>query len=236
MEQLQLWIDNSNIPIVTAFLLGLLTAISPCPMATNITAIGFISKDIQNKHITFRNGIFYTLGRVIAYTILGFIIIPFLKQGSSIYMVHKLLARFGEYAIAPAMIFIGLFMLLGHKLNFKQWSFLNIDGTRFKEKGSLGALLLGFLFALAFCPTSGVIYFGMLMPMSASQAEGYLLPVAFAIATALPVIIVAWILAYSLSGIGRFYNHIQIIQKWMMSLVAIAFIIGGIYYTIIYYF
>ena len=117
-------------------------------------------------------------GRVIAYTILGFIIIPFLKQGSSIYMVHKLLARFGEYAIAPAMIFIGLFMLLGHKLNFKQWSFLNIDGTRFKEKGSLGALLLGFLFALAFCPTSGVIYFGMLMPMSASQAEGYLLPVA----------------------------------------------------------
>lgn len=236
MDQLQLWIESSNIPIITAFLLGLLTAISPCPMATNITAIGYIGKDIENRHIIFRSGLLYTLGRIIAYTALGFIIIPLLKQGSSIYVVHKAMARFGEYAMAPAMILIGMFMLWGHKLKLKQWDFFQIDGARYKKKGSWGALLLGFLFALAFCPTSGVFYFGMLMPMSASQPEGYLLPIAFALATALPVIIVAWILAYSLSSIGRFYNHIQIIQKWMLRIVAIAFIAVGIYYAIIYYF
>lgn len=235
MEQLQLLIENSNIPLITAFLLGLLTAISPCPMATNITAIGYISKDIENKHLIFRNGLLYTLGRIIAYTALAFIIIPLLKQGSSTYMIHKIVARFGEYAISPALILIGLFMLFGHKLKLRQWNLFKHNGEQYKKRGSWGALLLGFLFALAFCPTSGVFYFGMLMPMSASLPEGYLLPVIFAFATGLPVMLVAWILAYSISSIGKFYNHIQIIQKWMLHIVAILFIAVGIYYATIYY-
>jgi threonine/homoserine/homoserine lactone efflux protein len=96
-------------------------------------------------------------------------------------------------------------------------------------------LLLGILFALAFCPTSGVFYFGMLMPMAAAETGGYLLPVVFALATGLPVIVVAWILAYSIAGLGKFYNRIQVFQKWFNRVVAVLFIVVGIYYAIINY-
>ena len=80
MEYLQTLLDNSEIPIITAFLLGLLTAVSPCPLATNITAIGFISKDINNRNRIFTNGILYTLGRVLAYSVLGAILIAILRK------------------------------------------------------------------------------------------------------------------------------------------------------------
>ena len=112
---------------------------------------------------------------------------------------------------------------------------LNIGGEKIKTKTGWGALLLGILFSLAFCPTSGVFYFGMLMPMSAAESGGYLLPVVYAIATGLPVIIVAWIIAYSVSGLGKFYNRIQIFEKWFRRVVAIIFIIVGFYYAIINY-
>ncbi len=232
MEWLQQLLDSSEIPLLTAFLLGLLTAISPCPLATNITAIGFISKDIENRHRVFRNGLLYSLGRVISYSALGAIIIPILKEGASIYSIQKGVSEYGELILGPALILIGLFMLFGKYLNLPKFGF-NGNSNNLAKKGGVGALLLGVLFALAFCPTSGVFYFGMLMPLSASNAEGYLLPVVFAIATALPVIIVAWILAYSVSGLGSFYKKMQTLQKWMNVIIASLFIIVGIYYVIL---
>ena len=232
MEYLQSLLENSNIPIITAFLLGILTAISPCPLATNITAIGFISKDIESKHRIFVNGLFYTLGRVITYTVLGFILIPILREGASMYGVQKFISKYGSMIISPSLILIGLFMLDIIKIKMPS---LNIGGEKIKSKTGWGALLLGILFALAFCPTSGVFYFGMLIPLSASASGGYLLPVVYAIATGLPVIIVAWILAYSVSGLGKFYNRIQVFEKWFRRVVAIIFILVGIYYAIINY-
>ena len=101
--------------------------------------------------------------------------------------------------IAPALILIGLFMLFGHRLNLPNFGFSG-RGERMGRGGGWGALLLGILFSLAFCPTSGVFYFGMLIPMSAAETGGYLLPAVFAVATGLPVVIVAWLLAYSVAG------------------------------------
>ena len=66
MDWLQTWLDNSSTPLLTAFLLGLLTALSPCPLATNIAAVGFIGKDIEDRRKIFRNGLLYTLGRILA--------------------------------------------------------------------------------------------------------------------------------------------------------------------------
>lgn len=232
MEWLQQLLDSSTVPLVTAFLLGLLTAISPCPLATNITAIGFISKDIENRHRIFWNGILYTLGRIIAYAGIGFILIPILREGASIYAIQKAIGKYGEMAIAPALILIGLFMLFGSKLNLPKFGF-NSGGEKLGKRGGIGALLLGILFSLAFCPSSGVFYFGMLMPMSAAEAGGYLLPFAFAIATGLPVIVVAWILAYSMAGLGKFYHRMQALQKWMNFVIALLFIAVGIYYATI---
>lgn len=234
MDFLQTILDNSDIPILTAFILGLLTAVSPCPLATNITAVGYISKDIENKHKIFWNGILYTLGRAITYTVLGIILISIIKEGSSMFAIQKSISKYGELLISPALILIGVFMLFGNKLNLPKFGFSG-SGRKLKEKGNWGALLLGILFALAFCPTSGIFYFGMLIPMSATVNGGYLLPLVFALATGLPVIIVAWILAYSMAGLGKFYNRMKIFEKVFRIVVAVLFILVGIYYGMTYY-
>lgn len=234
MEILQNLLDNSEIPLFTAFLLGLMTAISPCPLATNITSVAFISKDIDNKHTIFRNGLLYTLGRVISYSVLGGILIFIIRQGSDMFFIQKAVSKSGEWFIAPVLILIGLFMLFGDKLNLPKFGLFTSEKNE-KLRGFWGSLLLGILFALAFCPTSGMFYFGMLIPMSAMESGGYLLPVVFAIATGLPVVIVAWILAYSVSGIGNFYNKIKIFQLWFNRVVAVVFIIVGIYFAVTLY-
>lgn len=233
MEYLQNLLDGSTVPAVTAFLLGLLTAISPCPLATNITAIGYISRDITDRNRIFRDGLLYALGRIAAYTLLGAALIAILREGASMFALQKTISRYGEMLLAPALILIGLFMLFGHKLNLPQFGFSG--GDRIKKRGGWGALLLGVLFAMAFCPTSGIFYFGMLIPMSATETGGYLLPAVFALATALPVVAVAWILAYSVAGLGRFYSRMQAFQKWFNRIVALLFIAVGIYYGVIYY-
>lgn len=229
MDWLQTLLDNSSTPVLTAFLLGLLTALSPCPLATNIAAIGFIGKNIENKKQIFINGLLYTLGRVLSYTILGIMLIMILKKGSSMFGVQKTIGIWGELIIGPLLLIIGIFMLWGNKLNLPKFGFSgNPEGLA--KKGSWGALMIGILFALAFCPTSGVFYFGMLIPMSATSAAGYLLPVIFAVATAIPVLAVAWILAFSVQQISSFYGTMQKVQKWMNIAVGVIFIIIGIYY------
>ena len=234
MEFLQNILDNSNIPIVTAFVLGLLTAISPCPLATNITAIGYIGRDIESKKRIFWNGILYTVGRIIAYSLLGAILIYILHRGEDMFFIQKGVSRWGEMLIAPVMILIGLFMLFSDRLRLPKFGFSgNVESD--KLKGMWGSLLLGMLFAMAFCPTSGVLYFGMLIPMSAQATAGYLLPVVFAFATGLPVILVAWFLAYSVAGVGKFYNRMKILQKWFNIVVAILFILVGLYYAYTFY-
>ena len=156
MEYLQTWLDNSEIPIITAFLLGLLTAVSPCPLATNITAIGFISKDINNRNRIFTNGVLYTLGRVLAYSALGAILIAILRKGADMFAIQKGISEWGELLLAPALMLIGLFMLFGDKLQLPKFGFSATEKTE-KLKGSWGSLLLGILFAMAF--VRPVVYF-----------------------------------------------------------------------------
>ncbi len=215
-------------PWLTALLLGLMTAISPCPLATNITAIGFISKDIENRNRVFINGLIYTLGRAITYTAIALIIL----LGADQLKFGGFFQRYGEKFIGPLLIIIGLFMLDIFKINFPRFNRLT-SGLRDKKKwGYLDALLLGLLFALAFCPYSGVLYFGMLVPLTVSSASGLYLPIIFAVATGIPVIIIAWVLAYAVSGIGNVYNRIKSFELWFRRAIAILFIVVGTYYII----
>lgn len=231
MEWLQILLDSSTTPALTAFLLGLLTAVSPCPLATNIAAIGFIGRNVESRRRIFLNGLLYTLGRIIAYTVLGIVLILILREGASLFGIRKFIGRYGELILGPALLLIGLFMLFGSRLRLPSFGFSG-NGEGLARKGGFGALLLGMLFAMAFCPTSGVLYFGMLIPMSATAAAGYLLLVLFAVATALPVLIVAWILAFSVQRIGSFYGRMRTVQKWLNRIVGGIFVGIGIYYCI----
>ena len=173
MEYLQNLSDGSAIPILTAFLLGLLTALSPCPLATNIAAVGYISKDLENRRRVFFNGLLYTLGRVAAYTLLGAVLIAVLRGGAGVFAIQKVIGKWGEMLIGPVLVLIGSFMLFGHRLDLPKFGFSG-RGGQVGRRGGWGAFLLGVLFSLAFCPTSGVFYFGMLIPMSAAETGGYL--------------------------------------------------------------
>lgn len=235
MEWIQSLLESSSTPILTAFLLGLITALSPCPLATNIAAIGYIGKDVDDRKRIFLNGLLYTLGRVAAYTLLGVVLIAMLKSGSSLFGIQKFVGKYGELALPPSLLIIGLYMLFGSKLRLPSLR-LNGNGERYTKNGGWGAFLLGVLFALTFCPSSGVFYFGMLIPMSATATMGYLLPILYAVATALPVIIVAWVIAYSAGQIGKVYGQMRTLQRWLNMVVGILFISIGICYCITIYF
>lgn len=232
MEFLQNLIDQSTFPLLTAFLLGLMTAISPCPLATNITALAYIGKDVENRRVVFLNGLYYTLGRALTYTILGVII----YFGASKFHISRAVQANGEKWIGPLLIIIGILMLDIIKLPGGSGNRIQKLADKVKPGNSWGALLLGILFALAFCPYSGVLYFGMLIPMVLSQPSGLLLLPDFAIATGIPVILLSYLLAYSLSGIGKFYNRIKAFEVWMRKIVAVLFILTGLYFVMIYFF
>ena len=226
MEFLQHILDSTDLPLLSALILGLMTAVSPCPLATNITAMAFISKDIENKRKVFFNGLIYTLGRSISYTLIGLIF----YFGASKFIVAGFLQKYGERALGPILILIGLFMLDIIKIKFPGLNKLN-EKMHQKEKFNFwGVLLLGIVFALGFCPYSGVLYFGILIPMTISSASGLYLPIIFAIGTGLPVIIFAWIIAFTVGGISSVYNKIKIFEKWFRRVVAIIFLLVGIYY------
>jgi len=223
--------ENSQMPFLSAFLLGLMTAISPCPLATNITAIGFISKDIKNRRRVFYNGLIYTLGRAVSYTTIG--IIFFL--GANRFKLSGALQQWGEKLLGPLLILIGLLMLDVIRLNFPGLGKLTEKLEAKSNSGFWGVLLLGIVFALAFCPYSGVLYFGMLIPMTISSASGLYLPIIFAIATGIPVIIFAWILAFSVGKVGTVYNKVKTFEIWFRRVIAMLFIGVGIYYVVIYF-
>ncbi len=232
MEILQSILENSHYSFLTAALLGLMTAISPCPLATNISAIGFISRDLEDRRRVFLNGLVYTLGRAISYTALALII----YFGASQMDISGWFQRWGEKLLGPLLIIIGMFMLDIIRINLPGVGSLTDKVGERGRKSYLNTLLLGVLFALAFCPYSGVLYFAMLIPMTVASPEGLYLPVIFAIATGIPVIVFAWLIAYAIGNVGRFYNRVRLFELWFRRVVAVLFIIVGIWYIITVFF
>jgi cytochrome c-type biogenesis protein len=231
MDFLQSLLENYTFPLVSAFILGLMTAISPCPLATNITATAFISKNITNKKKVFLSGILYSLGRAFSYTIIGLI----LFFGASKFHIARFFNQNGEKYLGPLLIVIGLIMLNVIKLNFfNKYNFTEKLSAKFQTKGLLGSFLIGAVFALAFCPYSGALYFGMLIPMTISSVDGLYLPIVFAFGTGLPVLLFTYLLAFAAGSIGIFYNKIAAIEKLMRLIAGIIFVFTGFYYVLIF--
>lgn len=196
-------------------------------MATNITAIGFISKDVENKNKVFYNGLVYTLGRAVAYTLLAAIIL----LGANKADLSGWFQKYGEKLIGPILIFIGIVMLDVLKINFPGFNSLSKKYEKKKSFRLIDAFLLGMIFALAFCPYSGVLYFGLLIPLTIESSSGLLLPMVFAIATGVPVILFAWLIAYMVSSVGKFYKRLKSFDVWFRRVVAVLFIGVGCYYS-----
>lgn len=229
---LQGLLESTTAPLLVAMLLGLLTAISPCPLATNIAAVSYIGKDVADRRRVFLKGLVYTLGRTVSYTALGMVLILILHRGESAFHLQKFFSGTGEKVIGPLLILFGVFMLFADRINIGGRRGNVGRDERLARGGLWGSCLLGVVFALAFCPTSAVFFFGMLIPMSAASAAGLVYPVVFALATALPVLAVAWLIAFSIGKVGDFYGKMKAVQKWVSWIAGGLFIFIGIYYCI----
>jgi len=220
---------TNGFPLIAAFFIGLMTALSPCPLATNITAIAYASKKIGDGKKTLWTGFVYTLGRMFTYVLLASLIV---YVGVNVQAISLFLQKYGERILGPLLIFIGLVMFNVIKLpSLKSGERMDKLKEKLSEKGYFGAFLLGVLFALAFCPFSAVLFFGMLIPLALKFSDGILIPSVFALATGLPVIIFAFILTFSVSKLGKVMNKVQTFEKYMRYIIALVFVIIGIYYT-----
>ena len=221
---------NPDILIFAAFFLGLITAISPCPMATNIAAIAYLSRGIASRNYAVITSLLYTLGRMFSYSLIGILIITI---GLEIPGVALFLQDSGSMILGPLLIIIGILMLFIDRISFgKGHGFLNALGEKVAKLGMLGGLLLGIIFALAFCPYSAVLYFGILMPLSIQSNEGIILPAIFAIGTGIPVLLFGILLSLGVSRISSWFNSVTRAEKIIRIIIAVIFIGAGIYYVI----
>ena len=219
-----------NIPVVAAFFIGLMTAFSPCPLTTNITAVAYISRKLDNSRHTILVGLVYTLGRMASYAGLASLIV---YVGLNTQDIALFLQNYGEKILGPVLLIVGLVMLEVIQLNLGgRGDFLNKSMEKLSEKGYLGGFLLGMLFALAFCPFSAVLYFGMLIPLALKTHDGLIIPSVFALATGLPVIISSILLVNGVSKLGNMVNKAQSIEKTVRRIVAVCFVAVGIYYIL----
>jgi len=211
-------------PVISALLLGLLMAIAPCPMTINVTAMGYIGKDLTQPRKIFSNGLFYTLGTITSYTGLALI----LYFGADQFRISTIFQQYSEYIIGPLLLLIGVYMLGLFRIDLPGFSRLT---GRFQNRKSFRAwdsFLIGLVFALAFCPYSGVLYFGMLIPLVLTTSSPWL-PLVFSLAAGIPVVIFAWLLAFTVSGVGRLFNRLKSFEFWFRKVVAVLFIGIGIY-------
>ena len=208
-EWLQSLAQSQEAPWLAAFALGLLTAISPCPLATNITATAYIAKGFKEKRMVIWSGVLYTLGRAVSYVAIAMII----YFGASTFHIARFFQGNGEKWLGPLLIIIGLIMLNVIPLNFSGGNFLEKFTDRLGKRGIVGAFFLGVIFAMAFCPYSGALYFGMLIPMTLRSSEALSMPLLFAIGTGLPVLLFTYLLAYSMERVGEWFNAIQKVER-----------------------
>ena len=224
--------ESLNIPMLSALLLGLLTALSPCPMATNIAAIAYVSRKVADRKYAVMTGMLYTLGRMLSYSILGILIIV---AGLEIPGVALFLQDFGEQILGPLLIVVGLIML-----NIGRFSFslgggkLASIGGKVADWGMIGGFLLGALFALAFCPYSAVLFFGVLIPLALKSAGGVTLPAVFAVGTGLPVLVFGTLIAAGVTRVSTWLNAIARAERVTRMIVSIIFIGVGIYYVVLW--
>ncbi|WP_159521558.1 aromatic aminobenezylarsenical efflux permease ArsG family transporter [Sunxiuqinia indica] len=218
-------LDQSSFPLWSAFLLGLITSLGPCTLTTNIAAIGFVSKEASNKKRVLLGGLLYAVGRAFTYIVIALL----LFVGADALNISKPFARYGEKLIGPLLLIIGLAMLNIIPIRFPSFNGLSEKIEKQKRDLLIQHFLLGVVFALAFCSYSGVMYFGLLIPMTLSAPSGLLLPLFFALGTSVIVLAFTILIAFAFSGINQWFIRIKNVEFWLRRLVAAMFITIGVW-------
>jgi cytochrome c-type biogenesis protein len=225
--------DSYIAGIATALWLGILTSISPCPLATNIAAVSYIGKQVSDIRRVLISGIAYSIGRMLTYLVTGAVVVAGLQSipSVSIFLQHYMIM-----VIGPVLILAGMFLLemIGSGITGPN---VSASVKRFADTGGiLGAGILGIIFALSFCPVSAALFFGSLIPLAVSRESVILLPSVYGIGTGLPVLGFAMLIAISAKSVGVWFNTLKVFELWARRATGVIFIVVGIYLSIKYIF
>ena len=217
--------------VASAFWLGILTSISPCPLATNIAAISFVSKRVLHPRKILLTGFLYIAGRTLTYLVIGIILVSSIL--SAPYVSH-ILQKYMNMFLGPILILVGMVLLDLIQVNFNSAGISEKMQKRIDSQGVLGAFFLGVLFALSFCPISAALFFGSLLPMAVQYESNIIIPLAYGIATGLPVLVFAILISISTKRVSAAYKKIVSFEKWARQSTGVLFILIGIYYCLVH--
>jgi len=220
---------NYLIGILTAIWLGIMTSISPCPLATNIAAISFIGRRVDSLRRVFLAGVLYTAGRATTYLALGVILVSSVLNVPD---VSAFLQRYMNRILGPVLILAGMFLLELISLNLPGGRLAGSAQSRVEKHGIWGAGILGIIFALTFCPVSAALFFGGLIPLSLKFKSRVILPSLFGLGTGLPVLMFAILIAVSTKSVGNMFDKVTLFEWWGRRITGAIFIVVGIYYCL----
>lgn len=218
-----------TLAIISALWLGVLTSISPCPLATNVAAISFVGRRVGNPRGVFLAGLLYTGGRALTYGLLGVLLVGSLLSAPT---VSSLLQKYMNLALGPLLILVGMILLELISFTFGGEGLSGRVQKKLEKMGFWGAGLLGIVFALSFCPTSAALFFGSLLPLALTQESGFALPMLYGIATGLPVLLFAILIALGAKKVAKAYDRIVSFEHWARKITGVLFILIGIYYCL----
>ncbi|OGF97815.1 MAG: cytochrome C biogenesis protein [Candidatus Glassbacteria bacterium RBG_16_58_8] len=218
---------------VSAFWLGILTSISPCPMATNIAAISYVSRQISQRRVVFLAGLVYTFGRMILYAGLAVLLTTFLLSAP---ILSFFLQKYMNMVLGPTLIIVGLILLEWIRFGGPGGEIGDTAQRQAGSAGIWGAFSLGFVFALSFCPLSAALFFGSLLPLSVKCGSSVVIPAFYGLGTGLPVVLFAFLLSFGFQAVGNAFDKLSVLERWLRRLTGVVFILVGGYFSLIYIF
>ena len=248
MDFLNTIISSSTLPLLTALLLGVMTMISPCPFCSDVTAIAFLSKNVRSRRSILWNGVCYVLGKCVSYLALALLFI----SGAQVDGIREAFEHYGEPVLGPFLIIVGaLIWWMGWRESRHSHEDENdhhehhehaphrlirrlSESKRPWMQSGLGSFLIGMVFALAFCPYSGLLYFGTLIPLTLLQpvSWSWMMPICFGLGDALPVLVIALLISYNMHSLGKVNGNLQRLEVWLRRACVVIFIGFGLYLSV----
>ena len=216
---------------VSALWFGILTSVSPCPLATNITAISFVGRRTGSPMGVLLSGLLYTLGRAVVYIAIAMLLVASLLSAPTVSLT---LQMWMSKLLGPILILVGMVMLGLLRIRFRGRGMSERLQKRVERLGLVGALVLGILFALSFCPVSATLFFGSLLPLAVKHGSAVLLPFVYGIGTAVPVVVFAAVLAFGVRRLGKVFERVAQVERWMRVITGVVFVGVGVYMSLLY--
>lgn len=216
-----------------ALWLGILTSVSPCPLTTNVVAVSFLGRRVDRRREVLRAGLLYTLGRTLAYVLLGVVLAAGMLTTPG---VSAFLQKYMNRLLGPVLIVAGMVVLDLLRLPWKGVAFTPAAQERVAARGPWGALLIGVLFALSFCPVSAGLFFAGLLPLAAAHGSRVLLPALYGAGTALPVVVFAVLLALSAEAFVRTADRLRRLAAGMQVVTGWVLVGAGVYLSLAHIF